>query len=273
MKNFITPQELANIQKDVVILDVRDDKAYATGHIGGAFAINLAGDLSGPVEEHGGRHPLPNMVEFAKKMERFGITKDTPVVICDSWIFLAGRLWWMLKYIGLDVVKVLEGGIERWVKEGHTLTTDSTELPTETSQLDYRLQPHMLMSRAEVLAASENGDHIIVDARASERYDGSVIDTMDGMTGHIPTAVNYYWENCYTANGLKSEAELKEMFKDLKTTKTPIVTYCGSGITACLAMLAMSEIGIESALYVGSSSDWVTYENFPIKTGCEFVKA
>lgn len=67
MKNFITPQELANIQKDVVILDVRDDKAYATGHIEGAFAINLAGDLSGPVEEHGGRHPLPNMVEFAKK--------------------------------------------------------------------------------------------------------------------------------------------------------------------------------------------------------------
>ena len=108
MKNFITPQELANIQKDVVILDVRDDKAYATGHIEGAFAINLAGDLSDPVEEHGGRHPLPNMVEFAKKMERFGITKDTPVVICDSWIFLAGRLWWMLKYIGLDVVKVLE---------------------------------------------------------------------------------------------------------------------------------------------------------------------
>ena len=87
MKNFITPQELVNIQKNVVILDVRGDKAYAAGHIEGAFVVNLAGDLSGPVEEHGGRHPLPNMVEFAKKMERFGITKDSTVVICDRWIF------------------------------------------------------------------------------------------------------------------------------------------------------------------------------------------
>ena len=72
MKNFITPQELANILKRrCEILDVRDDKAYATGHIEGAFAINLAGDLSDPVEEHGGRHPLPNMVEFAQKNGTF----------------------------------------------------------------------------------------------------------------------------------------------------------------------------------------------------------
>lgn len=273
MKNFITPDALAGALKNTVILDVRGQEAYAQGHIEGAFVMSLQDDLSGPVEAHGGRHPLPAMDTFAKKLESFGITKDSHIVICDSWLFLAGRLWWMLRYIGLENVKVLAGGIERWVKEGHPVTAEPTPLPATPSFLDYRLQPHMLMSRAEVLAASENGDHIIIDARATARYDGSVIDTFDGMTGHIPGAVNYFWENCYTAEGPKSNDELKDMFKDLIPTKKPIVAYCGSGITACLTMLAMSEVGIESALYVGSSSDWVTYDNFPIKTGCEFVNA
>ncbi|MBS4913220.1 MAG: sulfurtransferase [Veillonella sp.] len=271
MKHFITPDELAAKQQNTVILDVRGPEAYAKGHIEGAFVMSLDGDLSGPVAEHGGRHPLPDMAVFAKKLESFGITKESHIVICDSWIFLAGRLWWMLRYIGLENIQVLNGGIERWVKEGHPITTEPTVLPEKASFLDYRLQPHMFMGRAEVLAASEAGDHVIIDARAGARYEGSVIDTFDGMTGHIPGAVNYFWENCYTADGVKLVEELKEMFKDLFTTKKPIVAYCGSGITACLTMLAMYEVGIDAALYVGSSSDWVTYDNFPIKTGCEFI--
>ncbi|WP_298706583.1 sulfurtransferase [uncultured Veillonella sp.] len=271
MKNFITPNELVKQQADVVVLDVRGSEAYGKGHIKGAFPINLDTDLSGVVEEHGGRHPLPNMDEFAKKMETFGINKDTPVVICDEWIFLAGRLWWMLRYIGVSNVRVLLGGIARWVKEGHELVVENSTLPTAPDVLEYRFQPHMLMSRAEVLGSSESGSHIIIDARAEERYEGAVVDTFDGMTGHIPTAVNYFWAHCYTEDGVKSNEELQNMFKDLLTVDKPIVAYCGSGITACLLMLCMDEVGIDSALYVGSSSDWVTYDNFPIKTGCEYI--
>lgn len=272
MKNFITPSELANLDVTPIILDVRGTEGYAKGHIRGAFPIDLDGDLSGPVDVHGGRHPLPNMDEFAKKMESLGILKDSTVVICDEWIFLAGRLWWMLRYIGVTNVKVLLGGIGRWAKEGHELVTEETSMPEDVSVLEYRLQPHMVMSRAEVLASSERGSHIIIDARAEERYDGSVVDTFDGMTGHIPTAINYFWGHCYTAEGIKTADELKVMFKDILHVEKPIVAYCGSGITACLVMLAMDEVDVDSALYVGSSSDWVTYENFPIKTGREVLE-
>ena len=131
------------------------------------------------------------------------------------------------------------------------------------------LQTHMVMSRDEVLKASETGDHVIIDARAPFRYDGSQVDTMDGMTGHIPGAVNHFYESGYTVDGPKSVKDLEAEYYNEIYQNRPVVTYCGSGVTACNALLTMSEVGLESALYVGSSSDWVTYDGFPLNTGVE----
>ena len=101
------------------------------------------------------------------------------------------------------------------------------------------------------------------------------------MTGHVPTAINHFFGHLFTQEGPRNDEELRKEFKDIldsqskaeqnNVAKKPIVSYCGSGVTACLTMLAMSEIGIESALYVGSSSDWVTYEGFPLTTGEEHI--
>lgn len=269
MSNFITPNELLPIMDEVIILDARGFEDYKRGHIKGSFPVDIDKDLTGPIGEHGGRHPLPDMEQLAKTFETFGINEHSKVVVYDSWIFLAGRLWWTLRYMGLKDVRVLSGGIERWVKEGHLLTKDPTPLPTEPTTFNYTLQTDMTMSRNEVLEASKSGSHVIVDARAPERYDGSVIDAMDGMTGHIPGAVNHFYESGYTSEGPRSIKDLENEFYNEIYQQKPVVTYCGSGVTACNALLVMSEAGLNSALYVGSSSDWVTYDEFPIQTGVE----
>ena len=250
MSNFITPKELLACLDEVIILDARGYQDYKKGHIKGAFPVDLDKDLTGPVGEHGGRHPLPDMERLAHTFESY----------------------WTLRYMGLSDVRVLSGGIERWVKEGHVLTKDPTPLPTEPTVFNYELQTHMVMSRDEVLKASETGDHVIIDARAPFRYDGSQVDTMDGMTGHIPGAVNHFYESGYTVDGPKSVKDLEAEYYNEIYQNRPVVTYCGSGVTACNAMLTMSEVGLESALYVGSSSDWVTYDGFPLKTGVETLR-
>lgn len=269
MSNFITPNELLPIMDEVIILDARGFQDYERGHITGSFPVDITRDLTGPIGEHGGRHPLPDMDQLARTLETFGVNEHAKVVVYDSWLFLAGRLWWTLRYLGLTDVRVLSGGIERWVKEGHLLTKDPTPLPVETTTFNYTLQTHMTMSRDEVLTASQSGSHVIVDARAPERYDGSVIDVMDGMTGHIPGAINHFYESGYTAEGPRPIKDLEIEFEKELHQQKPIVSYCGSGVTACNTMLVMSEVGLASALYVGSSSDWVTYDDFPIQTGVE----
>lgn len=269
MSNFITPTELLSVMDEVILLDARGFHDYNKGHIKGAFPIDLDKDLTGPLGEHGGRHPLPDMDRLAKTFETFGITMNAKVVIYDSWLFLAGRLWWTLRYMGLADVRVLSGGIERWVQEGYLLTKAPTPLSTKPTVFNYKLQKHMIMTRNEVLTASETKSHVIIDARSPERYSGSEVDTMDGMTGHIPGAVNHFYESGYTAEGPRSIKDLENEFYNEIHQNRPLVTYCGSGVTACNALLAMNEIGLKSALYVGSSSDWVTYEDFPIHTGVE----
>ena len=269
MSNFITPNELLTIMDEVIILDARGFQDYERGHITGSFPVDITKDLTGPIGEHGGRHPLPDMDQLARTLEAFGVNEHAKVVVYDSWLFLAGRLWWTLRYLGLTDVRVLSGGIERWVKEGHLLTKDPTPLPVETTTFNYTLQTHMTMSRDEVLDASQSGSHVIVDARAPERYDGSVIDVMDGMTGHIPGAINHFYESGYTAEGPRPIKDLEIEFEKELHQQKPIVSYCGSGVTACNTLLVMSEVGLASALYVGSSSDWVTYDDFPIQTGVE----
>ena len=113
MSNFITPTELLACLDEVIILDARGYQDYKKGHIKGAYAVDLDKDLTGPLGEHGGRHPLPDMEQLAHTFESYGITRNSKVVVYDSWLFLAGRLWWTLRYMGLTDVRVLSGGIER----------------------------------------------------------------------------------------------------------------------------------------------------------------
>lgn len=272
MNTFITPAELVAHKDEYVVIDARGLAAYRAGHIEGAFCLDMEQDMSVPMMKHGGRKPLPTAEDFAHKLSSFGLTMDTKLVIYDSWLTYAGRAWWMCRHLmGMHQVQVLAGGVERWIKEGNSLVSEETPLPNPT-KLDYVANPLKLAFHDEVAAVSQQADRILIDARSPERYTGSVVDTMDGMTGHIPGAVNVFWESCFTADGPKSDEELKTIFKDIMASPKSCITYCGSGVTAPNMMLAMDQIGLDAQLYVGSSSDWMTYENPLLQTGIEKVK-
>lgn len=269
MKNFITPKELHTLQAqgNLVIIDVRGKGPYEAGHIEGALALDVERDLTKPVEAHGGRHPLPTKDNFAETLRRLGLTITSTVVIYDDWMTGVGRLWWMLRYAGIENVKVLAGGIGRWQREGYPLTQAVTPNPAPSSFVP-QWRENWLVSHDEVVALTASQEKILVDVRAPERYRGEV-EPLDPVAGHIPTAINIYYELPYTADGLKPEAELREIFKPLFNSTKKTVLYCGSGITAPIEMLAVDELNIPVALYLGSFSDWISYENAVIATGTE----
>lgn len=272
MKNFITPNDVHQRLDSVIVLDARGFSAYAQGHIPGAYAIDMDAHMSGPVGLHGGRHPLPDMDVFANRLAQCGVSKGSSIVVYDGWLSLSGRLWWMLRYMGFEDVKVLAGGIERWYREGYPMTKEETPLVLNPRPLEYTLRADMVMDREAVLRASESGSHVIIDARSPERYSGSVPDVMDGMTGHVPGAINHFYEAGFTAEGIREHHELELLFADVRQSQKPMVAYCGSGVTACNLMLTLDEVGVEPALYVGSSSDWMTYADAPLATGVETLE-
>lgn len=268
MKVFITPAELAAHQKEYIVIDGRGAIEAGRGHIEGAYVLGLE-DLTAPVQDHGGRHPLPNLDAFASKLGKFGIDGTKPVVIYDDWMSTVGRLWWMLRYIGLDTVYVLSGGVRRWVAEGYELVTTVTPVCAACT-LAVKLRPDFYLTHEDVLAITKDRSKVLIDVRAPERYRGET-EPLDPVAGHVPTAINLYYELPYTADGLKDKTVLDGLFQPIADDGRPVVVYCGSGITAPIELLAMYEWGLTPALYLGSFSDWISYPNAQIATGTELI--
>jgi thiosulfate/3-mercaptopyruvate sulfurtransferase len=272
MGNFISAKWLYNHIKDnnLALVDCRADlfdskygrRLYNEGHIEGAQFLDVKKDLAGEAKEHGGRSPLPDLEDFKEKLQTIGISDDTIVVAYDE-AKLAGaeRLWWMLKYIGHDKVYVLNGGIKAWLRENNPLTVKASI--KEKGKINIRLNKDLVIDIDELKESMDNEGFIIVDSRAHERYKGE-IEPIDKKAGHIPGALNYHWKDVLKENGeFKSKEELKAHFRRLEMCKD-IILHCGSGIDACGNFIAMSEISIKPKLYVGSWSDWVSYDNNPI---------
>lgn len=275
MSNFVTPKWLYKHLKnnDLVIVDCRADlfdkdygrRVYDEGHIEGAQFIEVKSDLAGEVKEHGGRSPMPVLKIFKEKLEDIGVDKSKIVVAYDE-AELAGaeRFWWMLKYIGHDKVYVLNGGIRAWHKEAYPLTTKVKK--NKKGKIELRLDKDLITDISEVKDNMGKDSFIIVDSRAKERYKGD-IEPIDKKAGHIPGAVNYHWKDVLKENDeFRSKEELEVHFRMLKGYKN-ITLQCGSGIDACGNFIAMSEINMKPKLYVGSWSDWVSYDNNPIAVG------
>ncbi|MCR8635882.1 sulfurtransferase [Paenibacillus radicis (ex Xue et al. 2023)] len=260
--------------KELVVADCRfilgnpfaGKEAYESGHLPGAVYFDLEHDLSGTIEAHGGRHPLPKVNDLAIKLGNAGID-ETKIVVAydDQGGAMASRLWWILKYYGHDRVYVLDGGFTHWKSLGYEVTT---ELPAySSSEFIPRLQEGWLLNAEQIRQRLEQADTILIDSREEKRYLG-LEEPIDKMAGHIPGAVNYFWKNAFTAEGsLKETGELKELFNEVDGSKE-IIVYCGSGVTACPNILALTEAGFTNVkLYGGSWSDWITYSDNPIATG------
>jgi thiosulfate/3-mercaptopyruvate sulfurtransferase len=240
-------------------------QAYRAGHLPGAVYLSLDADLSGPVGPHGGRHPLPDPARIAGRLGELGVGREHLVVVYDDSGEMAARAWWVLTYLDFPRVAVLDGGFTAWLSMGGPVVEGVPHhAPVEVAP---RVRPELLVrDRAEVEAAARQGR--LVDSRAGARYRGEQ-ETLDTRAGHIPGARNLYWEAVKDpATGrYRSRDDLSRRFQELPSGEA--VVYCGSGVTACPNVLALTRIGRPARLYAGSWSDWISYPDRPVAVGPE----
>jgi len=245
------------------------EKAYAEGHLPGAFFLHLDRDLSSPMNGHNGRHPLPDIFLLASKLGAAGVDRKTQVVVYDdAGGMIAGRLWWLLRWLGHDKAALLDGGIGQWLKEGRPITTAEAKSKQVVFPVDRR---DWVLSADKVFSNIDKGEFCLVDARAPDRFRGEN-ETLDPVGGHIPGARNRFFRDNLAADGrFKPAAELrKEWLETLAGVPSESsVMYCGSGVSACHNLLALSLAGLDGArVYAGSWSEWCSDPDRPIQTAC-----
>jgi thiosulfate/3-mercaptopyruvate sulfurtransferase len=242
---------------------------YHEQHISGAYYAHLNDDLSGrTVPGKTGRHPLPDRDLWLERVVHWGINPDLQVIAYDDMGgAFAGRLWWLLRWIGHARVAVLDGGWQTWCSQGRAADNVQPKPATPTpGNNPYQLLPSLTrqVSVEDVLA----GKYLLVDARDEPRYRGE-IEPIDAVAGHIPGALCLPFAGNLSADGLfKSPAEIKARFSSKlgESSPAPIACYCGSGVTATHNILAMVHGGMaEPALYPGSWSEWILDPTRPVE--------
>jgi thiosulfate/3-mercaptopyruvate sulfurtransferase len=234
--------------------------AYRTGHLPGAVWLDIDTDLSAPATTRDGRHPLPEPEAFAASLARVGIGDGQPVVVYDdAGGSIAARLWWLLHVLG-EPVAVLDGGIPAWPGD---LTTDEPHYPPVRRAP--RAWPADRFVTADDLSVSTA---TVVDVRTAARFaEGD--PAIDPRPGHIPGARNLPWAgNLEPETGwFRPHAALQERYR-AAGADGPVIAYCGSGVTACHALLALHVAGNDDvALYPGSWSQWGADAARPAETG------
>lgn len=247
---------------------------YAAGHLPGARWVDLETVLTRHTDDpRDGRHPLPDAATLTAGLAAADVRGDGAIVVYDEGgSFAASRAWWVLTWAGLPV-RVLDGGIDAWVGAGGTLESGDLESgdprqapPPALTELTVGALPTVTADQAA--AVPETG--VLVDVRAPERFRGDV-EPLDPVPGHIPGAVNVPVTTLFTEQGaLPDEATLRERLAaavDAAAQGHPVVAYCGSGVSAAQALLALRSLGITAALYPGSWSAWSNTPGRPVATG------
>jgi thiosulfate/3-mercaptopyruvate sulfurtransferase len=261
-----------------VVMDVRwylqgkrGVDAYRQGHIPTALFVDVDRDLASPPgPSRPGRHPLPSADAFADFLARAGVgPTDKVVAYDDGGGATAARLWWLLRYFGHGGGRVLDGGIQAWSAAGQALETrEQVRPPAERMNLAPRA--NMVIDKARVHELSVRSQGVLLDARASERFEGTV-EPVDARPGHIPGARSAPFVANLVAPGgkfLPAEALAARYVALGVGDKTPVVAYCGSGVTACHDLLALSLAGRDDALlYEGSWSEWAADLALPAAVG------
>lgn len=242
---------------------------YEAGHIPGAVFMDLGAwiDESAAVE-----NTMPSTQDFARRMERLGLGDGSRIVLYDdSPMKSATRAWFMLWLFGALEVAILDGGLAKWKAEGRPLTQGAEHLRERhfTAWSNRR----RLRSKAQVLANLESQAEQVVDARSAARFTGAELETRPGLaSGHIPGSRNVHYAALFNADGtFKDPAALREVFEGAGVDLSrPLVTSCGSGMTACTLAFALKLIGKRNvALYDGSWTEWGAAHETPKAVGAE----
>jgi thiosulfate/3-mercaptopyruvate sulfurtransferase len=243
------------------------EAAYRERHIPGAVYFDLERDLSGPVQRrHGGRHPLPSVEHFTEVMERAGIgSSHTIVAYDDQGGAMASRLWWLLRAMGHARVFVLDIPFSVWMERGHP--TNALTPVRERSTFAPKFNHEMVVEMEEVRSKLHSPEVTLLDSREPVRYRGEH-EPLDPIAGHIPSARNLFWRELLDERGaFRSRDEIAAHFSSVPRDQEVIV-YCGSGVTACPNVLALTALGYPRVrLYAGSWSDWCSHPENPIELG------
>jgi thiosulfate/3-mercaptopyruvate sulfurtransferase len=238
---------------------------YLQGHLPGAVFVDLETDLASPRRPGSGRHPLPELGAFQNSLRAWGVRTRRPIVVYDDAGNLsAARLWWLLRWVGLDDVRLLDGGLSAWIAGGYPISAETPSPPYG----DVVLTPDSIPTLSSVTAAEVAEHGILLDARATERYRGES-EPVDAVAGHIPKAISAPTsENLDATNCFLDDLALRERFAGLGLKKDiPVGVYCGSGVTAAHTIFALALAGFDSTLYPGSWSEWIVDPSREIATG------
>ncbi|PWB31747.1 sulfurtransferase [Pseudomonas sp. SDI] len=281
LAQLIAPQQLAERlgAPKLVILDCRFDlgdldygqRSYAEGHIAGAHFADLERDLSGPVKPGvTGRHPLPGPNTLIERLRAWGIDNTSEIVLYDDGPgAFAARAWWLLTWLGKrSGVAILDGGLKAWHAAGLPLSLDPAE--KREGHFTGKPTPDMQVNAQQLLRLLGRPELTLLDARALPRFRGEV-EPIDPVAGHIPGAQCAAFTDNLDAEGRFLPAEqLKQRFAEKLGERSPeqLVAYCGSGVTACHNLFALSLAGYPLAkLYAGSWSEWITNPHHPLASG------
>lgn len=261
---------------DVVVLDgtyhlptaKRDAAAeFAVKHIPGAIRFDID-DISDPDD------PLPHMIPtpglFAAKVSALGIRNDQRVIVYDVYgMQSAARTWWMFRVFGHDNVAVLNGGLPKWEADGRAITSETVSPPASAFQAGFR--PELVRGIKDIRNVVDAGGARIVDARSAGRFTAAEPEPRAGMrSGHMPGAASLPFTNLLDP-AFREFKDADAIVKHVKDAGIdldgPIITSCGSGVTACAVSLALFLIGKEdAAVYDGSWSEWGGRSDTPIVT-------
>ena len=247
-------------------------KAYNENHIPNAIFCSLETDLSSPLTETTGRHPLPDFNEFIKKLGNWGVDNQTQIIAYDDvGGAFAVRLWWQLRTFGHNKVAVLDGGIPQWIKEEKPLNQELPETIAKT--FTATIDKSAWLNTDQIEKNLKAKIFTVLDARTPERYRGES-EPIDTVAGRIPDSINRAFQLNLGEDGLFLKADkLQKQFENIikqtpNQSASDIVHLCGSGVTACHNMLAMEIAGLtDSKLYAGSWSEWIRDTKHPVAVG------
>lgn len=268
MTIFLSTQSLAADlgAPDLVLLDAtlflpgtpRDARAeFEAAHIPGARFLDLQ-SLADPDDPTPGMAPSDAMM--TARMQALGVNADSRIVIYDnSPIHSAARGWWMMRVYGIGAAAwILDGGLPKWLAEGHPTQAGVASPPPGNATA--RLDRDQLRSKADMLANLDNGAAQVLDARSAARFTGAEEEPRPGMaSGHIPGSRNLPSSSLFDAdNRMKQGEELRRLFLDAGTDfDRPLITSCGSGVTAAILLAGLQSLGkTDVTLYDGSWSEW-----------------